>query len=157
MSRGQNYNHNNQNGQNTSQNTSQNTGRNVQNSQNLQNSQNAQNYSVDIESQRKIAEFKKARARRYSYIRMEQGERRRFRFFPSESDIEIKNFNGVSSERIAHKVVDLDDEVGAKKTLSLTFRQSKPVEDWLEKGHTELELIQTGQGFDLKYLVSPLR
>lgn len=132
-------------------------GQNGRYASNQNNSRYNDNFVVDSETQRKIAEFKKARARRYNYVRMEQGERKRFRFFPSESDIEQKVFNGQTTERIAHKVVDMDDPDAGKKTLSLTFRQSKVVEDWIEKGHTELELTQDGQGFDLKYLVNPIK
>ena len=38
-----------------------------------------------------------------------------------------------TTERIAHSVVNVDDRAAGEKILSLTYKQSQPVEEAMEK------------------------
>ena len=60
----------------------------------------------------------------------------RLQFDPTKSHVEKKTFNGQSTEKIAHSVVNVDDRAAGEKILSLTYKQSQPVEEAMEQGYT---------------------
>jgi hypothetical protein len=100
--------------------------------------------------------LKKARARRSPFIKMEKNVKQVFEFIPEKSKIEEKEFNGKTSERIAHKVIMVDDRDAGEKTFSVTFKQSIPIENAIAQGHKILEIEQIGSGFELSYKVTPV-
>ena len=56
----------------------------------------------------------------------------RLQFDPTKSHVEKKIFNGQTTERIAHSVVNVDDRAAGEKILRLTYKQSQPVEEAME-------------------------
>ena len=80
----------------------------------------------------------------------------RLQFDPTKSRIEEKIFNGQKTERIAHSVVNIDDRGAGEKTLSLTYKQSQPIEEAMEDGYTVMEVTKVGEGFNLSYDIKPI-
>jgi hypothetical protein len=60
------------------------------------------------------------------------------------------------SERIKHSVIDTNNREAGEKTISLTFKQSKPIEDAMEQGYTVMEVTKLGEGFGLTYQINPI-
>ena len=87
---------------------------------------------------------------------MEKNVSQVFEFIPEKSKIEEKEFNGKTSERIAHKVIMVEDRDAGEKTFSVTFKQSIPIENAIAQGHKILEIEQIGTGFELSYRVTPV-
>ena len=106
--------------------------------------------------QQALKALKKARARRSPFIKMEKNVSQVFEFIPEKSKIEEKEFNGKTSERIAHKVIMVDDRDAGEKTFSVTFKHSIPIENAIAQGHKILEIEQIGSGFELSYKVTPV-
>ena len=84
------------------------------------------------------------------------GETIRLQFDPTKSHIEEKIFNGQKTERVAHSVVNVDDRGAGEKTLSLTYKQSQPIEEAMEDGYTVMEVTKVGEGFSLSYDVKQI-
>jgi hypothetical protein len=43
-----------------------------------------------------------------------------------------------------------------EKILSLTYKQSQPVEEAMEKGYTVMDITKIGEGFSLSYEINPI-
>ena len=127
----------------------------IGNGQQQQQEQSTQLKISDAEQQA-LKALKKARARRSPFIKMEKNVSQVFEFMPEKSKIEEKEFNGKISERIAHKVIMVDDRDAGEKTFSVTFKQSIPIEKAFAEGHKILEIEQVGTGFELSYRVTPV-
>jgi integrase len=69
---------------------------------------------------------------------------------------EKKVFNGQTTERISHSVINVDDRTAGEKTLSLTYKQSQPVEEPMEQGYTVMDITKVGEGFSLSYEIKPI-
>ena len=80
----------------------------------------------------------------------------RLQFDPTKSRVEKKIFNGQTTERIAHSVVNVDDRAAGEKTLSLTYKQSQPIEEAMEQGYTIMDVTKVGEGLSLSYDVKPI-
>ena len=80
----------------------------------------------------------------------------RLQFDPAKSHVEKKTFNGQTTERIAHSVVNVDDRAAGEKILSLTYKQSQPVEEAMEQGYTVMDITKVGEGFSLSYNIQPI-
>ena len=81
----------------------------------------------------------------------------RLQFDPAKSHVEKKTFNGQTTERIVHSVVNVDDRgVLEKKHLSLTYKQSQPVEEAMEQEYTVMDITKVGEGFSLSYDIKPI-
>ena len=91
--------------------------------------------------------LKKSRANRSAFMIIEPNETLRLQFDPTKSHVEKKTFNGQTTERIAHSVVNVDDRAAGEKILSLTYKQSQPVEEAMEQGYTVMEITKVGEGF----------
>ena len=87
---------------------------------------------------------------------IEPNETVRLQFDPTKSHVEKKIFNGQTTERIAHSVVNVDDRAAGEKTLSLTYKQSQPVEEAMEQGYTVMDITKVGEGFSLSYDIKPI-
>ena len=83
-------------------------------------------------------------------------ERLRLQFDPTKSHVEKKIFNGQTTERIAHSVVNVDDRAAGEKILSLTYKQSQPVEEAMEQGYTVMDVTKVGEGFSVSYEINPV-
>jgi hypothetical protein len=71
---------------------------------------------------------------------------------PNSYSIHSKKFrNGQTTERIAHLLVNVDDRAYGEKILSLTYKQSQPVEEAMEQGYTVMDITKIGEGFSLSY------
>jgi hypothetical protein len=71
---------------------------------------------------------------------------------PNSYSIRLKKFrNGQTTERIAHLLVNVDDRTYGEKILSLTYKQSQPVEEAMEQGYTVMDITKIGEGFSLSY------
>ena len=77
-------------------------------------------------------------------------------FNPAKMQVEQKTFNGQVTERVAHNVTDLDNREAGEKSLSLTYKQSEPIEDIISQGFTVMQVTKIGEGFDLKYKIDPI-
>ena len=80
----------------------------------------------------------------------------RLQFDPTKSHVEKKTFNGQTTERIAHSVVNVVDRAAGEKVLSLTYKQSQPVEEAMEQGYTVIDITKIGEGFSLSYEINPI-
>ena len=80
---------------------------------------------------------------------IEPNETLRLQFDPTKSHVEEKIFNGQKTERVAHSVVNVDDRAAGEKTLSLTYKQSQPIEEAMEEGYTVMEVTKVGEGMSL--------
>ena len=112
---------------------------------------------IDPATRRALDSLKKARATRSDFMVLEPNTTYRLQFNPSKSKVEKKVFNGQATERIAHSVIDLNDSEAVEKTLSLTFKQSKPIEDAMEDGYTVMDITKIGESFSLTYQVNPIQ
>ena len=83
-------------------------------------------------------------------------EKLRLQFDPTKSHVEKKEFNGQTTERIAHSVVNVDDRAAGEKILSLTYKQSQPVEEAMEQGYTVMDVTKVGEGFSVSYEINPV-
>jgi hypothetical protein len=73
-----------------------------------------------------------------------------------ERELSYLYYNGQTTERIAHTVVNIDDRAAGEKILSLTYKQSQPVEEAMEQGYTVMDIIKVGEGFSLSYDIKPI-
>ena len=134
--------------QNTRQNPNQNYNQNQEQSSNQ--------LQLSIQSRRALDLLKKARANRSAFMIIAPGETLRLQFDPTKSHPEKKTFNGQTTERIAHSVVNVDDRAAGEKILSLTYKQSQPVEEAMEQGYTVMDITKIGEGFSLSYEINPI-
>jgi hypothetical protein len=111
---------------------------------------------IDPAVKRALDGIKRARSTRSDFMVLEPNTTYRLQFDPSKSKVEKKVFNGVATERISHSVVDLDNPEKVEKTLSLTFKQSKPIEEAMENGYTVMHITKVGESFSLTYQVNPI-
>ena len=123
---------------------------------NQQQEQRSNELVIDPATRRALDSLKKARATRSDFMVLEPNTTYRLQFNPGKSKVEKKMFNGQATERIAHSVVDLNDSEAVEKTLSLTFKQSKPIEDAMEDGYTVMDITKVGESFSLTYQVNPI-
>lgn len=144
--------------QNVRQNNSQ-----SQNQNNYQNQTHGQGQGqssnqlvIPVAARRSLDALKKARAMRSEFLNMESGTIYTLQFDPSKAHVEEKTFNGQTTQRISHSVIDVNDREAGEKTLSLTFKQSKPVEEAMEEGYTVMEVTKLGEGFSLTYQINPI-
>ena len=160
-----NSNSNNKSRQNMRPNPNQNYGQNQSNNNNYNQNYNDQNQDqeqssnqlqLSVASRRALDLLKKARASRSAFMIIGPNERLRLQFDPTKSRVEKKDFNGQSTERIAHSVINMDDRAAGEKILSLTFKQSQPVEEAMEQGYTVMDIIKIGEGFNLSYDIKPI-
>ncbi len=157
--------------QNPNQNQRQNPNQNCRNNQNqnYRNSQQDQNQNQDQEqeqssnqlelsvaSRRALDSLKKSRASRSAFMIIEPNQTLRLHFDPTKSHVEKKEFNGQTTERIAHSVVNVDDRAAGEKILSLTYKQSERIEKAMEQGYTVMDITKVGEGFSVSYEVNPI-
>ena len=140
------------------QNIRQNPNQNYNNSQNQeQQEQHSSNQlQLSVASRRALDLLKKSRANRSAFMIIQPNETVRLQFDPTKSHPEKKTFNGVTTERIAHSVINVDDRAAGEKILSLTYKQSQPVEEAMEQGYTVMDITKIGEGFGLSYEISPI-
>lgn len=111
---------------------------------------------MSVTARRNLDLMKRERARRQSYIPMDTGVTKRLQFDPEKMKIEDKVFNGKTTQRVAYTVVDTADLEAREKVLSLTFNQSKAIDEALEDNYRILDITKIGEGFSLKYEVSAI-
>ncbi len=136
------------------------------NNQNYRNNQQDQNQhqqeqspnqlQLSVQSRRALDSLKKSRASRSAFMIIEPNQTVRLQFDPTKSHVETKEFNGQKTERIAHSVINVDDRAAGEKTLSLTYKQSQPVEEAMEQGYTVMDITKIGEGFSLSYEINPI-
>ena len=128
--------------------------------QNYNNNQNQEQSSnqlqLSVQSRRALDLLKKSRANRSAFMIIGPNETVRLQFDPTKSHVEKKTFNGQTTERIAHSVINVDDRAAGEKILSLTYKQSQPVEEAMEQGYTVMDITKVGEGFSLSYDVKPI-
>ena len=151
--------------QNPNQNQNQNQNYNNNQNQSYRNNQQDQNQNqnqqqsgnqlqISVASRRALDLLKQSRANRSAFMIIGPNETVRLQFDPTKSHVEKKIFNGQTTERIAHSVVNVDDRAAGEKTLSLTYKQSQPVEEAMEQGYIVMDII--GEGMSLNYDVKPI-
>ena len=64
--------------------------------------------------------------------------------------------NGEFVEGVNHSVVNMDNRGAGEKTLSLTYKQSQPIEEAMEDGYTVMEITKVGERFNLSYDIKPI-
>ena len=139
------------------QNPNQNNYNQNQNYNNNQNQEQSSNQlQLSVQSRRALDLLKKSRANRSAFMIIEPNQTVRLQFDPTKSRIEEKAFNGQKTERVAHSVVNVDDRTAGEKILSLTYKQSQPVEEAMEQGYTVIEVTKVGEGFNLSYDIKPI-
>ena len=111
---------------------------------------------LSVASRRALDLLKKSRANRSAFMIIGPNERLRLQFDPTKSHVEKKEFNGQTTERIAHSVVNVDDRAAGEKILSLTYKQSQPVEEAMEQGYTVMDVTKVGEGFSVSYQIDPV-
>lgn len=126
------------------------------NNQNENQEQSSNQLQLSVASRRALDLLKKARANRSAFMIIEPNQTLRLQFDPTKSRIEEKIFNGQKTERVAHSVVNIDDRAAGEKTLSLTYKQSQPIEEVMEEGYTIIEVTKVGEGFNLSYDIKPI-
>ena len=141
--------------QNIRQNPNQNN-YNQNNNPNQNQEQSSNQLQLSVASRRALDLLKKSRANRSAFMIIAPNETLRLQFDPTKSHSEKKTFNGVTTERVAHSVVNVDDRAGGEKILSLTYKQSQPVEEAMEQGYTVMEITKIGEGFSLSYEINPI-
>ena len=165
MSNGnRNNNNSNKSRQNMRPNPNQNYGQNQSNNDNYNQNYNNENQEeqssnqlqLSVASRRALDLLKKARANRSAFMIMGPNEKLRLPFDPTKSRVEKKDFNGQTTERIAHSVVNVDDRAAGEKILSLTYKQSQPIEKAMEQGYTVIDITKVGEGFNLSYDIKPI-
>lgn len=143
--------------QNIRQNNNQSQNQNQNNYQNqAQGQQSSNQLVIPVAARRSLDALKKARAMRSEFLNMESGIIYTLQFDPSKAHTEEKTFNGQKTQRISHSVIDTNDREAGEKTLSLTFKQSKPIEEAMEAGYTVMEVTKLGEGFSLTYKINPI-
>ena len=140
--------------QNYSQNNNNNQNYNQNNNQNQEQSSNQ--LQISVASRRALDLLKKSRANRSAFLIIAPNQTVRLQFDPTKSRIEEKIFNGQKTERISHSVVNIDDRAAGEKILSLTYKQSQPIEEAMEDGYTIMEITKVGEGFILSYDIKPI-
>jgi len=118
-----NSNSNNKSRQNMRPNPNHNYGQNQSNNNNYNQNYNDQNQEeqssnqlqLSVASRRALDLLKKARASRSAFMIIGPNERLRLQFDPTKSRVEKKDFNGQSTERIAHSVINMDDRAAGEK------------------------------------------
>ena len=141
--------------QNTSSRQNPNQNYNQNNNQN-QEQQSSNQLQLSVASRRALDLLKKSRANRSAFMIIGPNETVRLQFDPTKSHVEKKTFNGQTTERIAHSVVNVDDRAAGEKILSLTYKQSQPVEEAMEQVFTVMDITKTGEGFSLSYEINPI-
>ena len=141
--------------QNIRQNSNQNN-YNQNNNQNQNQEQSSNQLQLSVASRRALDLLKKSRANRSAFMIIAPNETVRLQFDPTKSKPEKKTFNGQTTERIAHSVVNVDDRSAGEKILSLTYKQSQPVEEAMEQGYTVMDITKIGEGFSLSYEINPI-
>ena len=127
------------------------------NQNNTQNQEQSSNQlQLSVASRRALDLLKKSRANRSAFMIIAPNETVRLQFDPTKSHPEKKTFNGQTTERIAHSVVNVDDRAAGEKILSLTYKQSQPVEEAMEQGYTVMDITKIGEGFSLSYEINPI-
>ena len=121
-----------------------------------QSEQSSSQLQLSVQSRRALDLLKKARANRSSFMIIGPNQTVRLQFDPTKSHVEKKTFNGQTTERIAHPVVNVDDRAAGEKILSLTYKQSQPVEEAMEQGYTVMDITKIGEGFSLSYEINPI-
>ena len=127
-----------------------------QNYNNQNQEQSSNQLQLSVASRRALDVLKKARANRSTFMVIEPNQTLRLQFDPTKSHIEEKIFNGQKTERVAHSVVNTDDRGAGEKTLSLTYKQSQPIEEAMEDGYTVMEVTKVGEGMSLSYDIKPI-
>jgi hypothetical protein len=140
--------------QNISNRQNPNQNHNQNNNQNQEQSSNQLQLSVT--ARRALDLLKKSRANRSAFMIIEPNETVRLQFDPTKSKPEKKTFNGQTTERISHSVINVDDRAAGEKILSLTYKQSQPVEEAMEQGYTVMDITKIGEGFSLSYEIKPI-
>jgi len=138
------------------QNIRQNPNQNYNQNNNPNQEQSSNQLQLSVASRRALDLLKKARANRSAFMIIAPGETVRLQFDPTKSHPEKKTFNGQTTERIAHSVINVDDRAAGEKILSLTYKQSQPVEEAMEDGYTVMEITKVGEGFSLSYDIKPI-
>jgi hypothetical protein len=141
--------------QNIRQNPNQNN-YNQNNNPNQNQEQSSNQLQLSVASRRALDVLKKSRANRSAFMIIAPNETIRLQFDPTKSHPEKKTFNGQTTERIAHSVVNVDDRAAGEKILSLTYKQSEPVEQAMEEGYTVMDITKVGEGFSLSYEINPI-
>ena len=144
---------------NNRQNPNQNNNYNQNNNQNYNQTtieQSSNQLQLSVQSRRALDLLKKARANRSSFLIIGPNETVRLQFDPTKSHVEKKIFNGQASERVAHSVIYVNNRAAGEKILSLTYKQSQPVEEAMEQGYTVLDVTKIGEGFNLSYDIKPI-
>jgi hypothetical protein len=141
--------------QNIRQNPNQNN-YNQNNNQNQEQQQSSNQLQLSVASRRALDLLKKSRANRSAFMIVAPNETVRLQFDPTKSHPEKKTFNGQTTERIAHSVINVDDRAAGEKILSLTYKQSQPVEEAMEQGYTVMDITKIGEGFSLSYEINPI-
>ena len=143
--------------QNIRQNPNQNNYNRNQNYNNNQNQEQSSNQlQLSVQSRRALDLLKKSRADRSAFMIIQPNETVRLQFDPTKSHVEKKIFNGQTAERVAHSVVNVDYRAAGEKILSLTYKQSQPVEEAMEQGCTVMDITKIGEGFSLSYEINPI-
>jgi hypothetical protein len=132
-----------------------------QNNYNQNNNQNQEQPSsnqlqLSVASKRALDLLKKSRAYRSAFMIIAPNETVRLQFDPTKSKPEKKVFNGQTTERVSHSVINVDDRAAGEKILSLTYKQSQPVEEAMEQGYTVMDITKIGEGFSLSYDIKPI-
>lgn len=130
---------------------------NYNQNQNYNNQEQSSNQlQLSVQSRRALDLLKKSRANRSAFMIIEPNRTVRLQFDPTKSQVEKKTFNGQTTERIAHSVINVDDGAAGEKILSLTYKQSQPVEEAMEQGYTVMDVTKVGEGFGLSYEIKPI-
>lgn len=109
---------------------------------------------LPLAAQKALEVLKKKRAERSPYLSLELNQVYTLQFDPAKAHVEQKTFSGQTTERISHSVIDLNDKEAGEKILSLTYKQSEPIEQAMEQGYTVMEVTKLGTGFDLRYEIN---
>ena len=70
---------------------------------------------LSVASRRALDLLKKSRVNRSEFMIIGPNETLRLQFDPTKSHVEKKIFNGQTTERIAHSVINVDDRAVEKK------------------------------------------
>ena len=134
----------------------QNNNQNYNNNQNNNQEQSSNQLQLSVASRRALDLLKKSRADKSAFMIIAPNETVRLQFDPTKSKPEKKVFNGQTTERVSHSVVNVNDRAAGEKILSLTYKQSQPVEEAMEQGYTVMDITKVGEGFSLSYDIKPI-
>jgi hypothetical protein len=138
------------------QNIRQNPNQNYNQNNNQNQEQSSNQLQLSVASRRALDLLKKSRANRSAFMIIAPNETVRLQFDPTKSKPEKKVFNGQTTERVSHSVINVDDRGAGEKILSLTYKQSQPVEEAMEQGYTVMDITKIGEGFSLSYEINPI-